>query len=79
MWIENRNNANKCPFRCQSFEERRSPPYVQSLLSRLNIRCQNSSLGCTDHLSYDLLEHHENVERKYLTQKCSECKKSVFV
>ena len=78
-WIENTNNVNKCPFRCQSYEERRCPPYVQSLLSRLNIRCRNSSFGCTEILSYDNLEHHENVECKYLSKTCSECKQSVLV
>src|ERR1700722_14017344 len=52
MWIE---NTNQCPFQCESYEERRCPPYIQSLLSRLNIRCRNSSFGCTEIVSYDLL------------------------
>jgi hypothetical protein len=61
-------NTNKCPFRCQSFEERRCPPCVQSLLSRLNIHCRNSSFGCTAVVSYDTLEYHETVECEYLSQ-----------
>jgi hypothetical protein len=78
MWIENTNSQNKCPFRCESFEERRCPPYVQSLLSRLNIHCRNSSFGCTAVVSYDALKHHESVECKYLTQKCTECEQLIL-
>jgi len=67
------------PFRCQPFEDRRRPPYVHSLLSRLHIHCRNSSFGCSQILSYGQLEHHENIECKYLTQRCSECEKLVLV
>ena len=49
------------------------------MLSRLNIHCRNSSFGCTEILSYDNLEHHENVQCKYLTQKCCKCKQLVLV
>ncbi|CAF3160525.1 unnamed protein product [Rotaria sp. Silwood2] len=79
MWSENSNNENKCPFRCQPFEERSCPPYLQSLLSHLNIHCRNSSFGCREVLSYDALEHHENVQCQYLTQRCLECEKLVLI
>ncbi|CAF1063940.1 unnamed protein product [Adineta steineri] len=79
MWLENSTNANKCPFRCQPFEERRCPPYVHSLLAKLNIYCKNASFGCTATLSYDKLEQHEKSECQYLTQRCSECDQLVLV
>ncbi|CAF0991205.1 unnamed protein product [Adineta steineri] len=79
MWLENSTNANKCPFRCQPFEERRCPPYVQSLLAKLNIHCRNASFGCNAILSYDKLEQHEKSECQYLTQRCSECDQLVLV
>ena len=79
MWIDNSNSEKKCPFRCQAFEERRCPPYVQSLLSRLTIHCRNASFGCTEVVSYDLLEHHERVQCQYLSEKCSECEQLVML
>jgi len=65
-WIQNPSNGKRCPFRCEPFEDRRCPPYVQSLLSRLNIYCRNSEFGCKQILSYDQLENHENVKCEYL-------------
>ncbi|CAF1011521.1 unnamed protein product [Adineta steineri] len=79
MWSENPVNREKCPFRCQPFEERRCPPYVQSLLSRLNIHCRNASFGCTAILSYDKLELHEKSQCQYLTQRCSDCDQLVLL
>ncbi len=70
-WIEKPNSGNRCLFRCEPFEDRRCPPYVQPLLSRLKIHYKNSEFGCTQILSYDQLEYHENVECKYLSQQCS--------
>lgn len=78
-WINNPLSSKKCPFRCQSFEERPCPPYVQSLLSHLNIRCRNTSFGCTEILSYDQLEYHQTVQCQYLSQQCVECDKLVLV
>ena len=40
-----------------------------SCLSRLKICCRNGPFVCTQILSYDLLEHHENVQCQYLTEK----------
>jgi hypothetical protein len=51
---------------------------MQSLLARLNIRCGNSSFGCTRVLKYELLERHENFQCKYLTQRCPKCMRRVY-
>ncbi|CAF1327741.1 unnamed protein product [Rotaria sordida] len=79
IWIGNVNSANRCPFRCEPFEDRRCPPYVQSMLNRINIHCRNSSFGCDKVLSYNLLEQHENTECEHLTQQCFDCQKLVLV
>jgi hypothetical protein len=79
MWIENSVDGNICPFRCQTFEERRCPPYVQSILGRMNIHCRNVSFGCTEISSYDALELHETVECPYLSETCPACDRAVLV
>ena len=79
LWSQNTDGVRKCPFRCQSFIERPCPPYFQSLLSRLHIRCRNQSFGCTEILSYDALEQHENVHCHFLTRACAECQRLVLV
>ena len=79
LWSQNTDGVKKCPFRCQPFEERRCPPYFQTLLSRLQIRCRNASLGCKEILSYDALEHHESVTCQFLTRACVECQQLVLV
>ena len=71
-------NPTSCPFRCSPYEEKRPPPYIHSLLSRLSIRCRNSSFGCTAVLSYDALEQHETVECLFLTKRCRVCGQSVL-
>jgi len=79
IWLTNGNIHQTCPFRCQPYVNRPCPPSVQSLLSHLKIRCRNASLGCTQILSYDQLEYHENTECQYLTQKCIECHQFVLI
>ncbi|CAF3808197.1 unnamed protein product [Rotaria sordida] len=66
-------NPTSCPFRCSPYEEKRAPPSICSLLSRLTIRCRNSSLGCKNILSYDLLEKHETIDCRFRTKQCSIC------
>ncbi|CAF1115845.1 unnamed protein product [Didymodactylos carnosus] len=78
-WLENENSDNKCPFRCEPYEDRRCPPYFHSLLARLNIQCQNCPFGCTRVLPYNSLEQHENFECEYFTQRCSECEQLVLL
>lgn len=78
-WLESANLYRKCPFRCQPYVDRPCPPSVQSLLSHLNIRCRNSTLGCTQIVPYDRLEYHQNIECQYLSQKCMECNQLVLL
>jgi hypothetical protein len=77
-WIKNPNSAKRCPFRCEPFGDRRCPPYVQSLLSRLNIHCRNFEFGCKQIVCYDQLESHENIKCEYLSQQCLVCDKLVL-
>jgi hypothetical protein len=79
MWIEYENNGRKCPFRCEPFEDRRCSSSIECLLSRLNIHCRNCEFGCSEIVCYDQLEYHENVECKYLSQRCSQCDKLILV
>lgn len=71
IWLK--INPNTCPFRCSPYEEKRAPPYIHSLLSRLTIRCRNSVLGCDEILSYDQLERHQTMDCQCPTRQCHVC------
>ncbi|CAF2157702.1 unnamed protein product [Rotaria magnacalcarata] len=72
-------NQTSCPFRCSPYEEKRPPPYIHSLLSRLSIRCRNSVFGCTEIVPYYLLEKHQNLECQFPSKQCDVCRKFVLV
>ncbi|CAF2972842.1 unnamed protein product [Rotaria sp. Silwood2] len=72
-------NPTSCPFRCSPYEEKRAPPHIHSLLGRLSIRCRNNLFGCTEILSYDLLEQHESVECQFPTKHCNTCGKYILI
>lgn len=72
-------NPNSCPYRCTPYEDKRAPPSIQSLLSRLSIRCRNASLGCEEILLYNALEQHEAVACKFLTKTCPVCGVNIVV
>ena len=72
-------NPNSCPYRCTPYEEKRAPPSIQSLLSRLSIRCRNASLGCEAILLYNALEQHEAVDCEFLTKTCPVCGVNILV
>ncbi|CAF3302687.1 unnamed protein product [Rotaria socialis] len=76
-WLE--VNPTTCPFRCTSFEIKRAPPHIQSIFSRLRVRCCNASFGCTEILPYDLLEQHEQVACIFRTKRCPICEELVLV
>ncbi len=40
------NNPNKCPNRCATYAERKSPPFIAKLLAQLQITCFYQSKGC---------------------------------
>ncbi|UJR32467.1 hypothetical protein I4U23_019929 [Adineta vaga] len=74
-WLQNTNNANKCPFRCQPFEERRCPPYVHSILSKLTIRCRNSSFECNQLVPVSKFAEHQQSAELCILQpiRCTIC------
>jgi hypothetical protein len=39
-------NPNKCPNRCETYTERKCPPFVAKLLAQLQITCFYQSNGC---------------------------------
>ena len=78
-WLDNPISRNKCPFRCEPFQDSPCPTYIQAALLRLDIRCRNASFGCSHIVSYDQLEYHENVQCQFLTKRCVECEQLVLV
>ena len=49
-----------CPFNCK-FQEKRAPPILNNLLSKLQICCAYAPNGCRETVSYDALEKHEET------------------
>ncbi|CAF1579231.1 unnamed protein product [Didymodactylos carnosus] len=62
----------RCPFNCAKFDERRCPPILKSLLSKLTVQCVNKPNGCEQVLFYEQLEHHEQV-CEFCLIKCQNC------
>jgi hypothetical protein len=40
------DNPNKCPIRCETYTERKCPPFIIKLLAQLQISCFYQSKGC---------------------------------
>jgi hypothetical protein len=40
------NNPNKCPNRCETYTERKTPPFIAKLLAQLQISCCYQQAGC---------------------------------
>ena len=72
-WIEKQGNRSQkqCPFDC-SYEQKRAPPVLNNLLSKLQIICSYAPRGCRQILSYDQLDAHEN-SCEYERTPCSIC------
>ena len=49
-----------CPFYC-AYKEKRAPPILKHLLSKLQIYCAYRANGCQEIISYDDLEKHEET------------------
>ncbi len=45
------NNPKKCPNRCETYTERKCPPFVAKLLAQLQITCFYQSHGCQEVLT----------------------------
>ncbi len=44
QWLT--DNPNKCPNRCETYIERKCPPFIAKLLAQLQIACFYESNGC---------------------------------
>ncbi|CAF0973614.1 unnamed protein product [Didymodactylos carnosus] len=73
LWLFARNI---CPFNCQ-YEERKCPPLMKTLLSKLNINCRYKKNGCSAVVGYDALEKHE-ASCPYEMQQCQGCNNPVL-
>lgn len=70
-------HPNVCPYRCTPFHQKRAPPAIQSLLTRLSMGCRNHFLGCNEILSYNNLEEHERMHCHYRTRTCRTCREDL--
>jgi len=62
-WATKQHNCFRqgtCPFYCE-FQEKRAPPILNSLLSKLQLYCAYAPNGCQEVLAYDALERHEQT------------------
>jgi hypothetical protein len=68
----------RCPFNCSPYKERKCPPLLISILSKLTIECRNKSYGCQKILLYEQLEKHEEDFCQYKIVQCPGCKQNMF-
>ncbi|CAF0722354.1 unnamed protein product [Didymodactylos carnosus] len=64
-----RRKTNTCPFNCK-YEQRRCPPSIITILSRLTVECCHKAHGCSQVVPYEQLGKHEEEclkKRRYLT------------
>jgi len=61
-WVNKQTSSKQvaCPFNC-IFQEKRAPPILNSILSKLQIYCAYAPNGCDEVVSYDALEKHEQT------------------
>ena len=75
IWLK--DNPNKCPFQCR-FQERKPPPILLKILSKLQLTCRHATNGCAAVLSYEALEKHEQQECGYQLVQCPVCSKEML-
>ncbi len=75
LWFNRK--PNKCPFNCQ-FQERKPPPILIKLLSKLKLNCQYKSTGCSLLIPYEALEKHELSECLFRLTQCPDCSKEML-
>ena len=75
LWLNEKPNT--CPFNC-CFQERKPPPILMKLLSKLKLSCRHQANGCTLSISYEALEKHELQECQYRLTLCPGCLKEMF-
>ena len=42
------DNPKKCPNRCESYKERKCPPFIAKLLAELQVSCSYEEKGCKE-------------------------------
>jgi hypothetical protein len=73
QWLSSQSTA-PCPFGCPPpFVERRCPPILLSLLSKLTLQCKYASVGCPLSVPYDTIDKHEQIDCEYATIECTWC------
>ncbi|CAF2243979.1 unnamed protein product [Rotaria magnacalcarata] len=70
-------NPNNCLNQCETFVERKCPPFIAKLLAQLHISCYYQSKGCRQIISYEALEKHES-ECDYQSQQCPGCRLQIL-
>lgn len=75
LWLK--DNPNKCPFNCR-FQERKPPPILLKILSKLRLNCRNKLNGCSSVCFYEALEKHEQQECVYRLIQCPGCLKEIL-
>ncbi|CAF4253853.1 unnamed protein product, partial [Adineta steineri] len=66
-----------CPTRCETYIERKCPPFITKVLSRLQIICFYQTNGCQEILPYEALDKHE-ISCGYQFTKCPGCQLEVL-
>ncbi|CAF0891482.1 unnamed protein product [Didymodactylos carnosus] len=56
-WIS--KNQDTCPLGCR-YEQRKCPPLLMNILSKLAIECRYKTNGCSEVVAYEALEKHQN-------------------
>lgn len=75
LWLK--DNPNKCPFQCR-FQERKPPPILLKILSKIQLACRNKTNGCPSVCSYEALEKHEQQECGFRLIQCLVCSKEML-
>ncbi|CAF1062554.1 unnamed protein product [Rotaria sp. Silwood1] len=71
------DHPKHCPNRCETYIERKCPPFIAKLLAQLNMKCFYQSHGCDQVTSYEELDKHE-IECGFQPRQCSGCKSEIL-
>ncbi|CAF0937700.1 unnamed protein product [Rotaria sordida] len=71
------DHPKQCPNRCETYIERKCPPFIAKLLAQLNMNCFYRSYGCSQVTSYEGLDKHE-IECSFQPRQCSGCKSQIL-
>ncbi|CAF1187036.1 unnamed protein product [Didymodactylos carnosus] len=71
-WLLQKDCKNRCPMNCKKYQEESPPPILNSLLSKLELKCCYKTFGCQETILYESIERHEN-ECDYQTKQCRGC------